>query len=86
MAEIVSVKSRAIVRIFEIVDSRDSRCVLTFIEVMNPLNRFQAKVGDTVKVSGPGNTLYLIDKAERVHKGRLILQKLMPPPPVAAAP
>jgi hypothetical protein len=83
-AEVVSVKNVAIFRVYEIIDSYDPRCRLKYLEFRNPFKPLNVSEGLKVQIAeGNGPTVYLIDKAGRTHKGRLIVQTLMalPPPP-----
>jgi hypothetical protein len=80
-AEVVSVGSVVLFRYFEIIDSFDPSCRLTYREVTNPFKPLSLKKGVTVQIAGgKDNTVYLIDQRGRVHKGSLALQILMPPP------
>src|SRR5436309_14584415 len=80
-AEVVSVKSIATVRTYEIIDSYDPRCRLTYREFWNPIRPLAISEGTKVRIAaGSGPTIYLIDKRGRTHKGTLLMQVLMPPP------
>jgi len=81
-AKVVSVKNVAIFRVYEIIDSNDPRCRLKYFEFRNPLKPLSVSEGLRVQIAeGSGPTVYLIDKAGRTHRGRLIMQYLMPLPP-----
>ncbi|HYL77661.1 MAG TPA: hypothetical protein VEU96_25830 [Bryobacteraceae bacterium] len=81
-AEVVSVKSGKIFHVFEIIDSYDPSCRLTYREFRNPFRPLDISEGQKVRIAeGEGDTVYLIDKGMRTHKGRLIMQALLPPPP-----
>jgi hypothetical protein len=86
-AEIVSVRSIAIFRVYEIIDSYDPRCRLTYREFWNPFRPLAISKGTKVRIAaGSGSTIYLIDKRGGTHKGTLMMQVLMPPPPAGKTP
>jgi hypothetical protein len=81
-AKVVSVKSRSIFRVYEIIDSYDPRCTLESREFRNPFKPLDVSDGARVQIAeGNGPVMYLIDNAGRTHKATLILQSLMPAPP-----
>ena len=81
-AEVIGVRNTAMFRYYEIVDSYDSGCRLTYREIRNPFKPLDLSEGLKVRIAaGNGPTIYLIDKSGRTHKGTLAVQYLAPPPP-----
>ena len=82
-AEVLSVEQLALFRYFEIIDSHDPSCILKYREWRNPFRPLSISKETIVRVAeGGGPTIYLTDQRGREHRGRLILQGLMPGPPV----
>ena len=80
-ADVVTVHSGWFFRYFEIIDSFDPSCRLTYREVRSPFKPLSLKGGTTAQITGWDRHIYLMDDRGRVHKGTLMVQDLMPPPP-----